>query len=431
MSGIEFKSPEERELFFTFVNEKREELDLSDEQINTNCQSLDLSGEEVVSGESVLKRYFRNNGDNLPKDRVTDKYWRALKKILQVANIDWENYKKAQTAKGIDQTDIYKEQFEEIKAESLDQNTPNFEITDKEDQAFLEEIKYSIIDDLKVENEIVLNALLPVFNAEFQNSALPLSHQLIECFITRCRGSVKDFWGLIDKLDMVFRNLDENTKKSHPNNETKVAAIRGVAERMLSKLLLFTVKDQWVSKQKHRNGNSQEYFLPDLDLNTLKVVHSRLNQYVANGLNKNNAMSGEFAAGSINLPGRIEPFLRNLAIIVDPDNSLGLEFEYNVKNLSVDDRINRSKTLAKRLNNLIAYRKTRGYFGLRHGFFWRISDYALNASDEATANQELINWCKENISELHWIILKSDVAEEILWFDNDKLEAAIVDFYFK
>ncbi|WP_347986375.1 hypothetical protein [Methylomonas sp. AM2-LC] len=299
------------------------------------------------------------------------------------------------------------------------------DVPSSKDKEFLGKIKNSIITDLE-ENGLVLKEMQSVFLPDKVDSNQPIlidaaAHQLTEIFIQSCRKKEKDLGALIDKLRTVFSNLIDKLKTNNTNSEIDKAEISSLAERLLNKILLFTIEDQWIAiNQKKQNG--QKYFWPDLDLNTLKVIHARLHQYLPYGLNDKNKDSSIVQDSSIRLNVRISKFLSKLNEIVNSDTHLDDQHMFNVEDLPEDKQVKRNKNNATNLNNQMGDRKISSDYKYRESFFWQISDIS-------SAEEEVVNWANENIPELHWIILKSDLSEQIFWFNNKYLASAIKEYY--
>ncbi|WP_367155157.1 hypothetical protein [Methylomonas sp. HYX-M1] len=279
---------------------------------------------------------------------------------------------------------------------------------------FLQKVTDSLISDLEA-NKTLLAAMQTRFHSEINStSESPTSIELTAHFTQAC-CTKNSLTTLIDSLRTVFKER-LLAIAGDVTGSSAVQSLKNTADRLLGKLLLFTIREQWLEQK--RGGITQEYSLPNLHPNTVKVVHSRLTHCVPNLAKQQSHQLPN--APNIDLGARITDFLIALAGIVDanmslPDVPRGSE-------MSQDDREKLNNRLARQLDEAMEFMSQSSDIDFKEHFFWIIKD--------GTAGEtEVIDWIKSHIKHLHWIILKSDASEEIFWFSDTYLERVITEYY--
>ena len=259
-----------------------------------------------------------------------------------------------------------------------------------------------------MENETVCRAFAVHFNVA-QTETREVSEVLTESFIQGCQGSTADLRGVIDKLRAGFKDLQKN----FANDVQQISYLYSLADSLFYKIVLFTVEEQWVARNQLRSVHRW----PNLDAKTLKIIHSRLYKYLPRVSNKEN--QGLPKDPGIHLQVRIAAFLQKLDKILNEDDYENIT---HGSNFTEKEREAYNKRKADELNEQFEFRGKSEDFDERESIFWQINELS-------TADTEVFNWIVKHIQHLHWIILKTEQDEQILWFKNNALAAAIKEYF--
>lgn len=190
-----------------------------------------------------------------------------------------------------------------------------------------------------------------------------------------------------------------------------------VAESILSKLVLFNVKNEWMMqyRQACARNNGSEYILPDMSFGGVEVVVSREAKTIP-GFQYGHHDFNLHAAKGVTL----ESGIRSNDVVRDIIKRL----YYRVMNQELSGQLDEARAIDL-LKRTIAQRKQQRNVKLRKNYFLLIP----NEANSPLANAEVQTKIKNLLPDLSFIRIKSGHREEAFIVEDADLMVAISEFY--
>ncbi len=274
------------------------------------------------------------------------------------------------------------------------------------DQDFLKEVQASL-GSLKQSSKLYHDKLV-------KQCAVPLkeANDLPGYLIKQCLEG--HFAKIVRNMETTFVSC---LKELDANNSWEINAVLQAAEDLISKLVLFNVKNEWIEEYYSKSALAIEpkYMLPDLNLTAIEVVASRQTQTIprfqASGKGMRDINIDKVFTLEIGIKHGIDTYLKLLHSSI-----LGNQF---------NDGMDRNE-LIQDIKDTIAYRKKHTDIALRKRYF------ILIPSDESAslANKELqLELARLLAPELEWITLKMGTREQVFLITDGELKTAIREFF--
>jgi hypothetical protein len=274
------------------------------------------------------------------------------------------------------------------------------------DQDFLKEVQASL-GSLKQSSKLYHDKLV-------KQCAVPLkeANDLPGYLIKQCLEG--NFAKIVRNMETTFVSC---LKELDANNSWEINAVLQAAEDLISKLVLFNVKDEWIEEHYSKSALAIEpkYMLPDLNLIAVEVVASRQTQTIprfqASGKGMRDINIDKVFTLEIGIKHGIDTYLKLLHSSI-----LGNQF---------NDGMDRNE-LIQDIKDTIAYRKKHTDIALKKRYF------ILIPSDESAplANKELqLELARLLAPELEWITLKTGTREQVFLITDGELKTAIREFF--
>ena len=274
------------------------------------------------------------------------------------------------------------------------------------DQDFLKEVQASL-GSLKQSSKLYHDKLV-------KQCAVPLkeANDLPGYLIKQCLEG--HFAKIVRNMETTFVSC---LKELDANNSWEINAVLQAAEDLISKLVLFNVKNEWIEEYYSKSALAIEpkYMLPDLNLTAIEVVASRQTQTIprfqASGKGMRDINIDKVFTLEIGIKHGIDTYLKLLH-----SSLLGNQF---------NDGMDRNE-LIQDIKDTIAYRKEHTDIALRKRYF------ILIPSDESAplANKELqLELARLLAPELEWITLKTGTREQVFLITDGELKTAIREFF--
>ncbi len=190
-----------------------------------------------------------------------------------------------------------------------------------------------------------------------------------------------------------------------------------VAEGILSKLVLFNVKNEWMLQYRRTNAqnNGNEYILPEMTFASAEVIVSREAKTIP---------SFQFGRHDFNLQAArgvaLESGFRSNDVVRDIIKRL----YFRVMNQELSDQLDETSAI-DRLKRTIAQRKQQKNVKLRKNYFLLIP----NEANSALADTKVQEKIKILLPDLSFIRIKSGHREEAFIVEDADLTVAISEFY--
>lgn len=197
---------------------------------------------------------------------------------------------------------------------------------------------------------------------------------------------------------------------------TEIRNLYQVAESILSKLVLFNVKNEWMAqyRQACAQQDGGEYMLPDMSFASVEVVVSREAQTIPSLQYSHHDFNLQAAKGVT-----LESGFRSNNVVRDIIRRLYVR----VMNQELSDQLNEERAIDT-LKRTIAQRKKQKNVKLRKNYFLLIPN-ADSPLTDVTVQKEI----KALLPDLSFIRIKSGHHEETFIVEDADLMVAISEFY--
>jgi hypothetical protein len=278
--------------------------------------------------------------------------------------------------------------------------------TIKRDEEFLEEVKESIATDLnhcnQLQDRLIQECVIP-YTASHDVCGFLIGQCFEGNFAETVRNIQSAFVGCWDKLEM--------------NNQREVDLLLHTAGALVSKLVLYNIKKEWMEAYQTQCFNDASgVSLPDMNPIGVEVIVSRQTQTVPAFKGASGGLRGVQVGkvytleSGIKREGALATMLKKLA-----EGILSNRLDVDTNNAQVISDI----------RDTIRYRRKHKNFQLRQRYFLLIPSDGKSPLADSTVQAELA----QLIPELEWITLKSGDCKQVFLLDDGELMTAIREFY--
>lgn len=291
-------------------------------------------------------------------------------------------------------------------AQILDQIRPRIIDHGQNDDEFLSEIKALVLVDLNkselFRNHVIKDCGLSVVDNDGLHGYL----------IDQCRNG--QFVEIIQNLQSAFLNSYDELESS---DTTGINRLNQAAKDVLSKLVLFNVKNEWMAQYRNECMRNQGYeqALPDMSFGGVEVVVSRDAQTIPRF---------RYAPHDLNLQGgkgvTLESGFRSKDVVRDIIKRL----YHRVMEHEISSQGDEKRALDI-LQKTIKQRKQQKNLKLRKNYFLLLTGDSNSPLSDAAVQKEI----RELLPDLSLIRIKSGINEETFIVEDAELMVAISEFY--
>lgn len=274
------------------------------------------------------------------------------------------------------------------------------------DGEFLEEIKEILTQDLK-KSELFRDHVIKSCDLDYTDAAGLHGYLVDQCL----KG---EFVRIIQNLQSAFVNSYDELGNS---DMTAIRKLYQAAEDTLSKLVLFNVRNDWMSQYCHEHNKNyhHDHLLPDMSFGSIEVVISREAQTIPRF---------QFGRQDLNLQGAkgvaLESGFRSKDVVRDIIKRLF----HRVMEQEITDHLDEERAI-NILQRTIQQRKQQKNLKLRKNYFLLIP----NDSSSPLADESVQKEIKKMLPDLSFIRIKSGKYEETFIVEDADLMVAISEFY--
>lgn len=274
------------------------------------------------------------------------------------------------------------------------------------DDLFLQEIKALLAVDLKkselFRDHVIANCDLNVVGDDGLRGYL----------IDQCLDG--QFVEIIQNLQSAFVNSYDELEDS---DITGIRKLYQTAKDVLAKLVLFNVKNEWMTqyRQKRKLNNHQEHVLPDMSLVGVEVIVSRDEQTIPRFMHGQHDLNLQAGKGIA-----LESGFRSRDVVRDIIKRVYSRVMEHEISSQIDE-----KHALDILQRTIKQRKQQKNLKLRDNYFLLLSDDVNSPLSDPVVQKEI----RTLLPDLSFIRIKSGSSEETFIVEDAELMVAISDFY--
>ena len=293
------------------------------------------------------------------------------------------------------QTQNYAQLLDNIRLEKQAQGHP----TQATDADYLQAIQVAIETDLnKPEHEL--------FREKLKSERGHTGQQLAAHLINSCISG--DFVAVIQAIESSFVDCYDALDQ---NDYTSIKKLYDIAEGTVSKLVVFNIKNDWITQ--YRDENPTEHSLPDMSLGHIGIIHARgactLPKFDFNKKTKELQSRSGLESG-IKASDQFADIIRHLYCRVkEAELPTGLNTEQMIVKLQITLKQRKQKTNIK----------------LHKSYFLLIP----SAGSSALADKDVQAMLKQALPDLSLIHIKAGDCDEIFIVEDEELMTALGEFF--